>query len=316
MWPGVFFGRLLLANGPRHRGFFCACCAWLGAGPHVCGPASGRCYNGLAMISQPDPSSRGAFETDGFYITDGPILPAAVVQAAVEGIEQIRAGRYDRGRPPVGSAWNPGDDPGKFCKIEQPQFADQAIYDLVSHSVLGAWAAQLTGATMIQAWWVQLLCKPPASPSRPGDTKVGWHQDRSYWTCWTADSTLLTAWVALSDVGPDCGPMKFLRGSHRWGFKEGLSDFFGQDLDQQRQRIAAFGAAWDEVDVLLPAGGVSFHDRLTFHASHVNTSPHPRCSLAIHLRSERCWPEPKLPSSMLRSFTDQPDLCPVLVGSL
>lgn len=256
------------------------------------------------------------YQADGFYIADGPVLPKRVVDAAAVGMDEIRAGRYDRGQPFDDSPpREPGDDPTGLCKIEQPQFANRAIFDVVSHADLGKLAAQVTGAKMVQVWWVQLLYKPSSLPGVESDTKIGWHQDRDYWTCWKKGSTLLTAWFALSDVGPDCGPMKFLRGSHRWGHQDGLSNFYGQDIDQQRRAITAQGRDWDEAPAIVPAGGVSFHDRLTFHGSEANHSGRPRRSLAIHLRTEQSWPDPAKPHA-LTSFIDQPDLCPVIYGSL
>jgi ectoine hydroxylase-related dioxygenase (phytanoyl-CoA dioxygenase family) len=46
---------------------------------------------------------------------------------------------------------------------------------------------------------------------------VGWHQDWQYWRYWEDDSELFTAWIAISDVQEDLGPVSFLVGSHQWG---------------------------------------------------------------------------------------------------
>ena len=46
------------------------------------------------------------------------------------------------------------------------------------------------------------------------------------------------------------------------------------------------GERWEEVSVLLLAGGVSFHDCLSFHGSQENLSSEERFSLAVHLRDE------------------------------
>ena len=88
---------------------------------------------------------------------------------------------------------------------------------------------------MVQVWWTQLLYKPPQAAA-PTNTTIGWHQDRSYWGAWEEGSELFTAWVALSDVTAESGPMKFVRGSHRWGFLEG-SDFYGQDNEALRKEL-------------------------------------------------------------------------------
>ena len=47
------------------------------------------------------------------------------------------------------------------------------------------------------------------------------------------------------------------------------------------------GERWEEASVLLPAGGVSFHNCLSFHGSQENVSSEERFSLAVHLRDER-----------------------------
>ena len=70
-------------------------------------------------------------------------------------------------------------------------------------------------------------------------------QDKLYWNdtfsiCDTSDgaeeSEIFTAWVALSDVGPEAGPMQLVRGSHLWA--NGLLQlpllFFHQDFEEQQ----------------------------------------------------------------------------------
>ena len=49
-------------------------------------------------------------------------------------------------------------------------------------------------------------------------------------------SELFTAWVALSDVTAEAGPMRFVRGSHGWGLLDD-GGFYRQDLDDQRDAI-------------------------------------------------------------------------------
>jgi hypothetical protein len=253
--------------------------------------------------------SEANYPTDGFTIHPEPILPSEIVLKAVSGMDAVRAGEYDTGVPPQPSPWNPGDDPRKFGKIEMPQVASRAIMELICHPTLGELAAAVTGASWVQVWWVQLLYKPPVDPTLP--THVGWHQDRHYWQVWDEGSELFTAWVALSDVTPSSGPMRFVRGSHRWGYLGG-SDFYGQDHASQQ---AAFplpeGAEWEEVEAVLPPGGVSFHHNLTLHASGPNRSNAPRRSFAVHMRTERSRPVDDLRRG-LTAFIDDPSYCPVI----
>jgi ectoine hydroxylase-related dioxygenase (phytanoyl-CoA dioxygenase family) len=192
-----------------------------------------------------------------------------------------------------------------------PQVANRAVMELVSHPTLGALAAAITGAEWVQVWWVQLLYKPPAGPDGLGSTHVGWHQDRQYWSAWEEGSELFTAWVALSDVTPEAGPMRFVRGSHHWGLLN-QGDFYGQDHEALRETIRPpEGAAWDEAPALLQPGGVSFHHNLTYHGSGPNRTEQPRRSFAIHLRTERSAPAGGARRG-LTEFIDDPAYCPVI----
>lgn len=91
--------------------------------------------------------------TDGSYIRKQPILPRPIVAAAVIGMDEVRAGRYDTGTPPQPSYWNPGDDPNtKLGKMEMTQVANRAIMALRKYPALGEWVAQVTGAKAVQIW--------------------------------------------------------------------------------------------------------------------------------------------------------------------
>jgi ectoine hydroxylase-related dioxygenase (phytanoyl-CoA dioxygenase family) len=268
------------------------------------------------MASPTRARAHESYRADGYYIASEPVIPLTVVQAASDGMDAIRRGDYDTGRPPDSSPWNPGDDPNRLCKIEQPQLASRAVYELIRHPALGALAAEVTGASMVQAWWVQLLHKPPLRADAPEKTSVGWHQDRHYWGIWEDGSELFTAWVAISDVGEETGPMRFVRGSHRWGLWEKGGDFYEQDLEGQRDAIRSpDGEAWEEATALLPPGGVSFHHCLTYHGSGPNVSDVPRRSFAIHMRTQNSGPIGGRREGLAR-YIDDPAICPVIFGSL
>lgn len=257
-------------------------------------------------------TARAAFEADGYYLYTQPLIPTDVVQGAIDGMDALRRGEYETGRPPAPSFWNPGDPPNKLVKIEMPQISDRRIHRLVSHPALGRLAAEITGAAWVQVWWVQLLIKPPADEQNVKAT-VGWHQDYHYWrSSWDDDSQLFTAWVALTDVTEAAGPMKFVRGSQRWGLLE-QSDFFG-DFEQQQLR-APDETEWEQVSAVLPPGGVSFHDKLVFHGSGPNVSGQPRRSFAIHLRTEKSHPRDDKRAG-LTEFIDNLDACPVIYDKM
>lgn len=258
-------------------------------------------------------TERQAYKKLGYYIVDQPVLPSDDVAAAVKGMDAVRQGDYATGKPPAPSPWNPGDDVNKLCKIEMPQISDPDIRKLISSPILGEWAARVTGAQMIQVWWVQLLYKPSLPLGAKAPTNVGWHQDMQYWIEWQPDSEVFTAWVALSDVTEDAGPMIFVPRSHKWGMTEG-GDFFDQDIASQKGAIKIpEGEEWTEVKDVLPAGGFSFHHCHTIHGSGANHCGMPRRSFAIHLRTEKSTLNPDKESVLTRFINDE-TLCPVIYG--
>ena len=248
---------------------------------------------------------RRHFEPDGYAIANEPLVDPSTLSAAQQAMVAVRDGHFDTGVPPSG---HPGYDPTKLCKINDAHLASHALHALVRDPAVAQLAAAVTGARRIQVWATQLLIKPPATEAAG---HVGWHQDRQYWRYWSQAEGLFTIWMALSDVGADCGPMRFVRGSQRWGFLD-QGDFFGGDQQALRDGIdIPEGEGWEEVSALMPAGGVSFHHCLTFHGSDANTSDRPRCSVAVHLRTEAVVPI-RGDESYYVSHLDDPAYAPVI----
>ncbi len=259
------------------------------------------------------PDARDRYRRDGFFFSP-PIIPADLIERVTARMDAVMAGEYETGEPPRRS-WNPGDDPKRIRKIDQAHLSDRTIYELASHPAIGHWAAALLGAKRVQLWASQMLYKPPVGPVGPGSPgggvsgNVGWHQDKQYWKY--LDGELFTAWVAVSDVTGASGPMRFLRGSHRWGLLDS-GDFFGHDHEAQRKEIPVpEGESWEEVEAVLRPGAVSFHDRHTYHASGPNVSDAPRRSFAFHLRTENARPVEGRTDYYVQHL-DDPAYCPVL----
>ena len=234
---------------------------------------------------------QASYKEQGFCIFPEPILPPDLVKRAIAGMDAIRAGDYETGVPPDESRWNPGDDPNKLCKMENPQVASRAIMELIRHPALGQLAGQLMGAQWIRVWWVQLLYKPKSLAKPDDHTSIGWHTDREYSSrYWEKQSELFTAWVGLSDVTEQSGPMRFVPGSHKWDFAD-QGSFDEQDLSRVRQSIRLpDGEQWREVPALMASGGVSFHSEHALHGSGQNHSDEPRRSIAISMRTEKSCP--------------------------
>jgi len=223
------------------------------------------------------------YARDGFVILP-PVLPADLLARVRQRIDAVYAGEYETGIAPCAKPTGQKEPPTKLVKIDNAHRSDRTILEVVSHPAIGQWAAALTGAKMVQVFATQLLIKPPGSQ---GGVNVGWHQDQEYWDP-ALTGELFTAWVAISDVTAESGPMRFVPGSHRWGLLK-AGDFFSDKLDELKQRIHAKsgGGKWEEVAAILPPGGVSFHHRLTVHGSGENHAAGPRVSFAIHFRTEK-----------------------------
>jgi len=257
-----------------------------------------------------------SFETDGFYIAREVVDPS-LIQSSSAHMDAVIAGEYETGVPPLDLTKlatpeqlehlksNPQST--KICKIDQAHFCDHTLRRLVSDPAIGRLAAAATGARWVQIWATQLLFKPPGDGGSAG---IGWHQDMFYWqTVWEGE--VFTAWLALSDVTPEAGPMRFVRGSHRWGMQEG-GDFFNVNLDGLKENLMVENKEWKEVASVLSPGGVSLHHNLTLHGSGANWSSVPRRSIAIHLRTEKSRPIAEHPYT--RELAN-PIKCPVIFES-
>ncbi len=236
--------------------------------------------NPLSTLQQQEAAAQ--FEEDGYYIAP-PVLSPELIKQANTHVDAVLAGIYETGIPPVTRSFAPGEGVGKLQKIDNAHISDETLQKVVAHPALGEWAAAVTGASKVQIFATQLLFKPPGGET---GVNIGWHQDLEYWQN-HLQGELFTAWLALSDVTEEAGPMRFIRGSHRWGLLN-AGDFFSGDMQAIQSRIQdKSGNPWDEVSDILPPGGVSFHHKLTVHGSSANHSQAPRRSLAIHLLTEK-----------------------------
>lgn len=223
------------------------------------------------------------FDRNGFLIVPE-LVPAELLARVRPRIDAVLAAEYETGAAPSRNIPPTREKPATLVKIDNSHRSDRIIHELVSLPAIGRAAAVLTGARMVQVFATQLLIKPQGSDAR---VNVGWHQDQEYWDA-ALEGVLLTAWVAVSDVSAESGPMRFVRGSNHWGLLK-AGDFFSGDLEAVKTRIRGKRghADWKETAAVLSPGGVSFHHKLTVHGSGPNLSAQPRVSFAIHLRTDR-----------------------------
>lgn len=219
------------------------------------------------------------FKEQGYWVSPK-IFSDERLAEIIEHSEKVYDGIYERGRTPW-SGWTRGDNPRALRKTDNSHWADNVLLGVATDPVIGEIAARLMETDCIRLWHDQLLYKPGRGPGRE-TANVGWHQDYSYWQC-AAEPSLVTAWVAFTDVDLSNGCMQIIPRSHRWGLRR-ISDFFEQDLEkQQREMDLPDGEAFVTQPLIMKAGQVSFHHALTVHGSGANMTDRPRRSMAVHL---------------------------------
>lgn len=182
-------------------------------------------------------------------------------------------------------------DPDKAATYRRRLEASQAalggrfsgIYTQKPH-VLFTWLAELASEPAVLD-----LVEPIVGPDillwsteffikQPGDGRyVPWHVDDTYWHIEPEIQT--TVWIALSDVGPDNGPLRYITGSHLDARKPVISAPSADNMLISGQ-VAQGVDERRAVDVLLRAGEAAVHDSRTLHASNRNTGSDARIGIA------------------------------------
>jgi ectoine hydroxylase-related dioxygenase (phytanoyl-CoA dioxygenase family) len=130
-------------------------------------------------------------------------------------------------------------------------------------------AARLLNAPKVNLLYDQLFIKPPKGGPTP------WHHDLPYWPI--EGDSVVSLWLALSEVTSSNGGLEFIRGSHRWGrqirtFSVDYAD--GRYIDPvattDSEPVPDFEAERDNYDVLRwdlnPGDAVAFHALTLHHA--------------------------------------------------
>ena len=133
-------------------------------------------------------------------------------------------------------------------------------------------AAQILGSKRFE----QLLSQ--AHFKRPNDGVIfGWHQDIQHrdkgngtWTDVNGRGSFVQTLIALDDMTPDSGPLRFIPGSGAWG----RVDFGDHDYDKPDYKTKTPPEFHEEeaVTIQARAGDTLFFGPYTAHASFENTS--------------------------------------------
>lgn len=151
------------------------------------------------------------------------------------------------------------------------------VFELTTHpAVLDAVEVVIGPNILMQA--ADTFIKPARN-----EKIVNWHQDANYWGLQPFE--LVTAWIALSDVTPQNGCMRYLPGSHRQAKVEHIETFAANSALTRGQEIALEIDEAVTVDVALTPGQISLHHCLLAHASGPNTTDNARIGLAVRYLS-------------------------------
>lgn len=111
-------------------------------------------------------------------------------------------------------------------------------------------------------------------------TIAGWHQDAPFIGLRPHDSVY--AWVALSDVAADTGPLELLKGSHLRGYLNHESNVVENSMTASGAAISDRLDTSGSAQVILEAGQFSLHHTCCVHQSGPNLSDNRRIAIALN----------------------------------
>tara|TARA_Y100001960_G_C14617657_1_gene799068 strand:+ start:394 stop:1170 length:777 start_codon:yes stop_codon:yes gene_type:complete len=218
-------------------------------------------------------------------------------------------GKYNTGREPEERFWNVGDDPENIIKIDKPHLSNNIIKKLITSSKLGKCLAEITKSNKIQVWHSQSVWKPPGG-SKKGN--AGWHRDIQYWPFWEPGG-VFTAWIALTDVHKNSGPVRFILGSHKWSNIKGL-DFFDKDIILQNKIIHTHTKDFKIKSSIINKGQLSIHNSGIYHSSNENKTDKPRVGMVVHFSTDKAKTISVAGglSNYLENNLNDKDICPII----
>ena len=204
------------------------------------------------------------------YGRDGFLFPidiftedeARAWRARLEATEAAHGGRTD-----LPHAFN------QYCRVNAHVVLPMAM-ELTRHPAILDAVEGILGPDIL-VWSAEFFIKEPET-----DAIITWHQDLTYWGLGETDEEV-TAWLALSDVTPESGCMRFVPGSHKNRIVPHEDTFADNNLLSRGQEIAVDVDEDAAVDVVLKPGQLSLHHGRMFHASGPNRSTDRRIGMAI-----------------------------------
>ncbi|MDP0491293.1 MAG: phytanoyl-CoA dioxygenase family protein [Verrucomicrobiota bacterium JB023] len=234
------------------------------------------------------------------------VFSQAELAAARDGLRGLRQGH---GNLTPSFPWpQPRANRAKSYKFPGSAHHSAELAALAQSRRLARRIAITTGASSVRFWFDQVLEEAPA----PRDRAVNyhWHTERSRWKTCQAP-LMVTAWIPLTDVSLEMGPLTVVRRSsrHRWldlptGYEPQPDELFAQEL----QAGSALLFCWH-----------------TVHGNPPNFGDRPREVLAAHfalneLAYQAAGKFSHLNEKAVRSVEGRPDfsderVCPLVFGA-
>jgi hypothetical protein len=168
-----------------------------------------------------------------------------------------------------------------FSEYQHPDEQDELFRSVVFDPQLGRSVALLLGRDMsIRSLTNIIATKLPqvSETDRKGNQRTSWHQDHG---STPVRSEAVVIWIALSEVTPEMGAMRFFEGSHRLGWLPGEPDDPENwlDIDPDAWPRLRRECALSEPLHYKP-GDATAHGTLTVHGAPANTTDRPRWAYA------------------------------------
>lgn len=173
------------------------------------------------------------------------------------------------------------------------------LYDVATSPAILDRVQDLIGPN-IMVWGFTPFVKEPKTTDY-----IGWHHDSNHWGIKPFDG-IVTAWVALTDVGEVNGPMEFMRGSHL-GAEAPQEDSYHPDNMLSRGQEIKWPGPVDPARVAratMRAGEFSLHHVRIAHYSGPNSGDDRRIGLAIRYMPTSTTSECQEDVAMLVRGTD------------
>ncbi|MBD3881631.1 phytanoyl-CoA dioxygenase family protein [Phormidium tenue FACHB-886] len=218
------------------------------------------------------------FRSQGFLILDK-FLPLDLVEQIDSRLDPLFATRFETGVYPDEWHGRPGlSQPNATRQMVGMWRCDRTVASLSLSAEIARLNATLAGWTggrlAMDSCWI----KPPNAPA------VSYHRNNTLVSC-LQPATMVTCWIAFSDITAEMGTLEVVPGSHRWQCADRFR-FLHAPVEDYRQPLwqaaAAAGVAEPEIlKIELPIGGCVFLDGNLWHGSGCNITQHTRRSFAV-----------------------------------